>query len=104
MGNLKRAEAEGNVVISNGKDQATADRAIYNGETNTTNLDGNVKLRQDKNTLEGAKAQMDMTTKVSKMTAGDANGGRVKGVFYPKKKDGGVADAEIMPTVPTKQK
>lgn len=86
-GNLKRAEAEGHVVITTPKEKATADKAIYTGDNDTVELLNNVKLFQGINTLEGTRAEMNMTTNVSKMYGSEGKGGRVKGVFYPSSKN-----------------
>ncbi len=81
--NLKRAEAVGNVVITTPREKATADKGIYTGDNDTVELLGNVKLNQGQNVLEGTRAEMNMTTNVSKLFAAPEKGGRVKGVFFP---------------------
>ena len=79
---LDRAEAIGNVVIINGDQTATGDKANYSATTTIAQLIGNVKVKQDNNWLEGDQTDINMTTHVSTMT--NKNGtGRVKGVFYP---------------------
>lgn len=85
-GNLKRAEAEGNVVITTPKEKATSDKAIYTGDNDTVELMKNVKLYQGPNTLEGTRAEMNLTTGVSKMFGSEGKDGRVKGVFFPSSK------------------
>lgn len=49
-------------------------------------LTGKVRILQDKNWLEGTRAEVDMNTGISQLFAeGSSTGdGRVKGVFYPK--------------------
>lgn len=80
---LDHAEATGNVIVV-GKDgqKATGEKATYIAATNIAELIGKVKIVQGNNTLEGDKAEINLTTHVSKMT-GEKNAGRVKGVFYP---------------------
>lgn len=89
MKNLKRAEATGNVVITTPKEKATADKGVYTGDNDTVELTGKVKLMQGPNTLEGVRAEMNLTTNLSKMYGDPNKGGRVKGVFFPssQKKD-----------------
>ena len=85
---LDRAEADGNVVIVNGEQKATGNKATYNATTNMAELIGQVKVTQGPNILEGDKAEMDLNTRVSKMISADKSK-RVKGVFFTnsKKKD-----------------
>ena len=85
LGNLKRAEADGHVVVTTPKEKATADRGVYTGATDMVELLGNVKLNQGENYLEGVKADMNLTTNLSRIY-GAGQGGRVKGVFYPASK------------------
>ena len=83
---LKRAEATGHVVITTPKEKATSDKAIYTGENDTVELQDNVKLTQGENILEGNRADMNLTTKLSRMYGAPGKGGRVKGVFFPSSK------------------
>jgi len=83
LGNLKRAEAQGNVVITTPKEKATSDKATYTAENDTVVLTGNVVLNQGPNKLTGNRAEMNMTTNVSRMFGSPETGGRVKGVFFP---------------------
>lgn len=85
---LDHAEADGNVVIVSSEQKATGNKATYNAVTNTAELIGQVKVSQGPNILEGDKAEMDLTTHVSKMVSADSSK-RVKGVFFTntKKKD-----------------
>jgi lipopolysaccharide export system protein LptA len=78
---LERAEAIGNVIIISGEQTATGDKATYTAASTTAELIGNVKVKQANNWLQGDRAEMNMTTRVSKMT-GQSGTGRVKGVFY----------------------
>lgn len=87
--NLKRAEAYGNVVITTPKEKATADKGVYTGDNDTVELTGKVKLMQGPNTLEGIRAEMNLTTNLSKMYGDPKKGGRVKGVFFPSSQKSG---------------
>ena len=80
-------EAKINVVITTEKEVLTGDYAIYKSATNTAEISGNVKITSGANVLEGAKAEVDLTTNISKMFGAQATGKRVRGVFYPKSAD-----------------
>lgn len=86
--NLERAEAQGNVVITTPSETATGNRAVYHGNTNTAELLDNVKINRGPNVLEGARAEIDLTTKVSRIFGSDTQNGRVKGVFFPASEKG----------------
>ncbi len=79
---LDHAEATGNVVIVNGTQTATGDKATYNPTTTIAQLIGHVKVKQGENVLEGDQTDINMTTHVSTMT-NKGGTGRVKGIFYP---------------------
>lgn len=79
---LDHAEATGNVVITGKEQTATSEKATYTASTNIAELIGKVKIKQDVNMLEGDRAELNMTTNVSKMTS-QGKSARVKGVFYP---------------------
>ncbi len=84
-GDLKRAEATGNVVIITPSEHATSDRATYDAATQMAELIGNAKVKRDRDIMEGQRAEMNLTTKVSRMFGSGGKDGRVKGVFYPSK-------------------
>jgi lipopolysaccharide export system protein LptA len=84
-GNLKRVEADGNVVITTPTEHATSDRATYDAEKQISELIGRAVVKRDKDVMTGERAEMNMTTKVSKMFGSGTKDGRVKGVFYPAK-------------------
>lgn len=104
-GNLKKAEAEGNVVIVTPGETATSNRAIYDAATNKAQLLGQAKIKRGQDTLEGDRAEMDMTTKVSQMFGSGSKDGRVKGVFFPGKAKAAPAPvkADIKPEMNTAQ-
>lgn len=82
-GNLDRLEAEGNVVIVTPTETLRGAKAIYRADNNTAELTGNVKIQRGPNVLEGARAEVNLTTNVSKMFGGSGGDGRVRGVFFP---------------------
>ncbi len=86
---IKKMQAEGNVVIQTENERATGEKATYNPKTGIAILLGKVKLTQKDNYMTGAKAVVNMKTGISKLYAtapelGDTpNNARVKGVFLP---------------------
>jgi lipopolysaccharide export system protein LptA len=76
-----KAEALGQVIATNGVQTATAKKATYLPLETMIELTGQVKIKQDKNLLEGEKAQMNLSTRISTMT-GQSKTDRVKAVFY----------------------
>lgn len=82
-GNLDRLEADGNVVIKTPTETLTGKKAIFKADTNTAELVGKVKVVRDKNVLEGERAEVNLTTNVSKMFGSKSENGRVRGVFFP---------------------
>ncbi len=83
---LKKAEAEGNVIVTNGGQIGKGDKAIYTPEKNTAELIGRVKITQENNWLEGDKAEINLTTHISRLTKKSGKG-QVKGVFMTKPKE-----------------
>tara|TARA_R110001592_G_scaffold29350_9_gene106626 strand:- start:43902 stop:44711 length:810 start_codon:yes stop_codon:yes gene_type:complete len=85
---LKTLEAIGSVVITTPTEVLTGDRARYEAQTNIAELQDNVRITKGPNVLEGARAQVNLETNISKIFGSkDKDGGRVKGVFYPRSED-----------------
>jgi len=82
-GNIDRLEAEGNVIITTPTEKITGSKAIYRAATNTADITGKVKLVRGENVLEGDRAEVNLTTNVSKMFGSKGENGRVRGVFFP---------------------
>jgi lipopolysaccharide export system protein LptA len=80
---LETLEANNNVVITTPTEKVTGNYGIYRANTNMAEIRGNVKITRGPNVLEGERAEVDMTTKTSRIFGNQAQGGRVKGVFYP---------------------
>lgn len=86
---LSRAEAAGNVVITTPAEKLTGNKAIYTASGNTAEISGNVRIARGPNSLEGARATVNLTTSVSTLYGGETSptgDTRVRGVFYPEKK------------------
>ncbi len=81
---LKTLEAVGRVVITTPDEIITGASAIYEAETNIAQIHDNVKIMRGSNILEGARAQVDLGTNISKIFGGSSDAkGRVRGIFYP---------------------
>ncbi len=80
---LHSMEAIGNVVIVTPTETITSAYGIYQADTNKAKLNGSVKIRRGQNTLEGDRAEVDLTTNVSQIFGAPQTGERVRGVFYP---------------------
>jgi lipopolysaccharide export system protein LptA len=77
---IKRLEAEGNVIVTSGEQKATGNRGVFNMATNKAQLIGNVVVTQGLNVLKGDILHVDLTTQTSRVESTN-NGGRVQGVF-----------------------
>lgn len=82
-GNLDRIDAEGNVVIVTPTETLRGKRGVYRAATNTAEITGDVKIERGPNIIEGQRAEVDLTTNISKMYGGEKGGGRVRGLFFP---------------------
>jgi len=86
---LKLVEAFGNVVITTPTEIAKGDRGDYNAETQVATLTGNVRLTRGDNQLNGARAEVNMKSGVSRLladagsTANTAPSGRVRVLIVP---------------------
>ncbi len=87
---LNRAEAHKNVVIITPEEKLTGDEGVYTASNNTAEITGKVRITRGPNVLEGARASVNLATNVSTMFGGEASptgDTRVRGVFYPEKKN-----------------
>lgn len=93
---LSNATAMGGVTIKTPEETLTGDTGFYNAANNTAEVKGNVKIVRGPNVLEGARAELNMKTNVSKMFGAAESGKRVKGVFFPgsNKNSGSVQETE----------
>jgi lipopolysaccharide export system protein LptA len=79
---VHRVEAFDNVIIKTAKEEATSDRGVYNVESGIATLSGSVNISQDRNNLEGCKAEFNMNSGISKMfSCANQAGGQAGGVF-----------------------
>ena len=80
---LKELTADGGVVITTPDEVLRGAQGRYSAGSDTAELIGNVKIERGPNVLEGEKAEVNLTTNISRMIGNPAQGGRVRGVFYP---------------------
>ena len=80
---IKKLEARGGVVVTQKQQTATGDLGLFDMETNTVTLSGNVVMTQGQNVLKGDKLVVDLTNGVSRVELGKNGQGRVQGLFQP---------------------
>jgi lipopolysaccharide export system protein LptA len=81
---IRRLEAEGGVVVTQKDQVATGDRGVYDMKSNTVELTGKkVTATQGKNTIEGEKLFVDLTSGLSRVESSQGSPGRVSGTFLP---------------------
>lgn len=79
---VHRVEAFDNVNIKTAKEEAKSNRGVYNVESGIVTLTGSVKIVQDRNHLEGCKAEVNMNSGISRMfSCANKDGEQVGGVF-----------------------
>jgi lipopolysaccharide export system protein LptA len=79
---VRRLGADGNVVITTPAEIARGDKGVYDVAQQKAVLDGNVRLTRGQNQLNGARAEVNMATGVSRLLSG--GGRRVSGLIVPK--------------------
>lgn len=87
-GRIQKVEAFGNVSVRTQTETVTGDRGVYVPETGIARLGGNVRITRGQNQLNGAEAEVDMKTGLSRLISG-ANA-RVQGLVMPN-------DASVQP-------
>lgn len=80
---IKRLEARGGVVVTQKEQTATGDLGLFDMQTNTVTLTGNVVMTQGQNVLRGDRLVVDLTSGVSRIESGKSGQGRVQGLFLP---------------------
>jgi lipopolysaccharide export system protein LptA len=100
--NLDRMYAYGNVVITTPQEVAIGDRGVYNARTGIAVLTGAVKITRDKNQLNGAAAEINLNTNVSRMLSapGEASA-PVRALLVPGNKNGGGTEETSGATAPS---
>lgn len=79
---IRRLEAKGGVTITQKDRTATADTGIFEMESNTAILTGNVVVMQGSNVVRGDRLHVDLTTGVSRIEMANVDG-RVHALIQP---------------------
>jgi lipopolysaccharide export system protein LptA len=96
--NIRRIEAHGNVTVTTKDQNVKGDAGIYDLESKTITLSGNVVVSQGQNVIHGEKVVVDTVTGNAKVESGSSNGGagagapgpgRVRALIQPGKGQGG---------------
>lgn len=87
---MRRIDAQGNVVITTPTDVVRGEHGIYDIADNRAVLSGDVRITRGESQLNGARAEVDFDTGVSRLLAGPSGGptGRVQGLFVPGQEPG----------------
>ena len=83
---IKRAEAKGDVLVTQKDQTAKGDNGVFDVKSNTVTLTGNVVVTQGTNVLRGDRMVVDLTTGVARVESGQSKNGerqRVEGLFNP---------------------
>lgn len=92
QGALDTVTATNDIVLITPKETLKGDKAVYNAVERTIVVTGDVRIEQGKNILTGSRAEFDLKTSISTLTASpNKNGGRVKATFFA---NGGEHDKE----------
>lgn len=85
---LQKITANGNVSIRTPRETVTGNKGVYDVTAGKAVLTGIIRIKQGENWLEGTRAVVDLKTGISQLFAegNAATEGRVKGMFFPKKK------------------
>jgi lipopolysaccharide export system protein LptA len=81
---VKRLEANGNVLVTSGEQTASGNAAVFDTTLNTIVLTGNVVLTQGDNVIRGPRLVINVETSQAKM-----EGGRVQMLITPKSLNSG---------------
>jgi lipopolysaccharide export system protein LptA len=80
-GRIEKVEVFGNVSVRTQTDTVTGDRGVYVPDTGIARLGGNVRITRGQNQLNGAEAEVDMKTGISRLLA--SPNGQVRGLVLP---------------------
>jgi lipopolysaccharide export system protein LptA len=93
-GDLLRMEAEGSVYYVTPDQRVRSNRAVYEANTDTITMTGDVVAVQGQNVLRGDRMVFNTKSGQGQMIGGGKGGkSRPRGVFYPKQEDANAAAA-----------
>ena len=101
--NIKRAEAKGDVLVTQKDQTAKGDNGVFDVKTNKITLTGNVVVTQGANVLRGDVLEVDLTTSRTEVRSGKTSG-RVEGLFNPSSTPQAPAPQQPPPPAPQNQK
>lgn len=78
---IKRAEAKGNVLVTQKDQTAKGENGVFDVKSNSITLTGNVVVTQGQNVLRGDRMVVDLNTGVSRVESNKTQ--RVEGLFNP---------------------
>lgn len=78
---IRKIEVDGNVNLRNPKETAKGQRGVYDTENSVVTLEGDVVLTREQNILKGSKLIFNIATGQTQVIQGA--GGRVRGLFVP---------------------
>jgi lipopolysaccharide export system protein LptA len=81
--NIRRIEARGGVTVLTKDQNVKGDTGIYDLETKTITLSGNVVVSQGQNVIHGEKVVVDTVTGSARVESGSSNGGAGAGAPGP---------------------
>jgi lipopolysaccharide export system protein LptA len=81
--NIRRIEARGGVTVVTKDQNVKGDTGIYDLESKTITLSGNVVVSQGQNVIHGEKVVVDTVTGSAKVESGSSNGGAGAGAPGP---------------------
>ena len=97
--NIRRIEARGGVTVLTKDQSASGDLGIYDLQTKTITLSGNVVVSQGQNVIHGERVVVDTETGNARVESGGsgagasaAGGGRVRALIQPGKGQGGASN------------
>jgi len=79
---IKRAEAKGNVLVTQKDQTAKGDNGVFDVKANNILLTGNVVVTQGASVLKGDQMVVNLTTGLTEVKSGKTSG-RVEGLFSP---------------------
>jgi len=83
---VERVEAHGNVLVATASELVRGDRGVYQTESGIAVLLGSVKITRGGSQLNGAYAEVNLKTGISRLLAAEPNrggDGRVRGLIVP---------------------
>lgn len=80
---IRRIEVLGDVVVTQKDQKATADKGLFDMQTNVITLVGNVVISQGQNVVKGDRLSVDLTTSVSRVECARSSQCRVQALLQP---------------------